>query len=499
MALRKIKSNPPLYPGSFDKPPLLTYINNAFVNEPSKALANAFVFIGADKHNVESSRQRWRVALGRFLQALFFCGTVVFSFLFARDWFGLSGARVTAILLGTCSGLVPFRIFLTADMSLLFWMTACLYFCGCIMRRPDVVACSVLAGACAGLATATKYNGLGVAVALPLAHFLAPGGFAAAWRRRSFYICGLSVPLAFVLANPYSVLDARKFAADFMFNYTVTPVYSGATGTGYGKFIACFPEIFGWPLVLLMPVIALLGLLSLFGPNQSDARKASLILAAVFLLYFWEIGSFPRMETRFVLPIAPVLLLMIAPGWQALVVRPAFLTAIVASLALYGLGSGWALGNTFAGDARMAAIEWARANFPSFAKVESAGACPKWTFLEDRKIEVQAFPSGRRRDQVFREKLGENKWVAARLAASDGRREANFLTPEGLHLRDPDYITVDSFYLGEKDAVPFMEALMQGKLGYRIVFEKQSPAPPRWAYPRRPDFTGGKFYILARD
>lgn len=499
MASQSIQSVPPLHPGTFDKPPLIAYLNNILVNEPTRAAGWVAVFLGADPHNADSIRQQWRTVVSRLLQAAFYAGIVIFCFLFARDWFGLAAARVTALLAATSAGFIPFKIFLTADISLVFWMTACLYFSGRIMRHPESVRLSVLAGVCAGLATATKYNGLGIAIALPLAHFLAPGGFTAAWRRRSFYLCGLAVPLAFVLANPYSVLDARNFVGDFMYNYIVTPVYGGQTGTGYGHFLRAFPEIFGLPLAWLLPAVIVLGLFSLRGPAQVGARKAMILLAAVFLLYFWKIGGFPRMETRFVLPVAPFVLLLAAPGWQMLARRPAVLTALIAPLCLYGLVSGWFVGRIFTQDARMAGIEWARANFPDRASVETAGHCPKWKFLEDRKLKTRGFPQGVSRHRLFRETLGDNAWVTARLAEKVERNDPNFLTPEALRERNPDYITIDSFYLHDADAAPFVRRLINGELGYRVVFEADTPAPPWWVYPQYPDFTRGTFWILARE
>jgi hypothetical protein len=499
MASRSVASVPPLHPGNFDKPPLLTYINNILVNESTRAAGWVAVCFGADPHNADSIRQQWRTVISRLLQACFYAGIVIFCYLFARDWFGLAAARVTALLIGTCSGLVPFKIFLTADISLVFWMTACLYFSGRIMRRPDSVRLSVLAGACAGLATATKYNGLGIAVALPLAHFLAPGGFPAAWRRRSFYLCGLAVALAFVLANPYSVLDARKFAGDFMYNYIVTPVYGGQTGTGYGAFLRAFPEIFGLPLAWLLPAVILLGLFSLRGPAPGGARRAMILLAAVFLLYFWKIGGFPRMETRFVLPVAPFVLLLAAPGWQSLARWPLVLSSIVAPLCLYGLASGWYVGHIFTQDARMAGIDWARANMPVEISIEAAGHCPKWKFLEDRKVKDRNFPKGVSRNRLFQEKFADNPWVTVRLAENLKRNDPGLLTPEALRERNPDYITIDSFYLHDTDTAPFVRRLINGELGYRVVFERETPAPPAWVYPQYPDFTRGTFWILARE
>ncbi len=498
MAFRSIQSSPPLHPGSFDKPPLLPYINNVLINEPSKIVANAAVFFGADAHNAESARWHWRTIVSRFLQWGFYAGTIVCAFLFARDWFGLASARVTAILLGTCSGFVPYKIFLTADLPLVFFMTACLYASGRVMKRPDSVGLSLTAGALAGLATAMKYNGLGIAIALPLAHFMAPGGFMAAWKRKSFYLAGIAVPLAFILANPYSVLDWQKFRADFMYNYVVTPVYGGQTGTDYRWFISKFPDIFGWPLALMIPIVLLIGIAHLFGRGRPGQRSAMILLAAVFALYFWKIGGFPRLETRFVLPMAPVVLLLACPGWQWLSRWRFVLPVIISPLAAYGLVSGWFVGQIFANDSRMAAILWARDNMPAAVKIEAANS-PRWDCLEDRRADVTKFPVGLRRNQIFGQTLAHNLWVKDRLATDQKENSADFFTEKALRARNPDYITLDSFYLQDEVASPFLRRLINGEFGYRVVFDREPPAPPKWVYPQNPDFTLVRFWILARD
>ncbi|MBJ7328099.1 MAG: glycosyltransferase family 39 protein [Chthoniobacterales bacterium] len=498
LAGRSLKSSPPLHPGSFDKPPLFSYLNKFLVNEPVRPVAYLVAYTSGNSRNIESVYRQCRTIASRILQAVFYAGTVVLCFLFAREWFGLASARVTALLLGTCSGFVPFKIFLTADMSLVFWMTACLYMSGRIMRDPGSIRVSLLAGACAGFATATKYNGLGIAIVLPLAHFLAPGGFTGAWRRRSFYLCGLAVPAAFILANPYCLFDWRRFAQDFMYNYTVTPVYGGQTGYGYGIFMRHIPSLIGQPLSWILPAVALAGLWPLGGKGGADMRRAMVLLMAALLLYFCKIGGFPRIEARFVLPVAPLIFLIACPGWQLLSRRQVILASLVVPLCLYGLASGWYVGNIFAQDARMSGIDWARQNFPPEARVESAGHCPKWQFLEDRKIEVTSFPQGVTRSRIFRENLADNEWVARRLARNIERNDPKFLTPEALSERKPNFITVDSFYLSDFDAAPFMRRLLSGELGYRIVFEQQTPLPPEWVYPQQPDFTCGTFYILGR-
>lgn len=498
MAFRSIGTSPPFHPGNFDKPPLLPYINNVLINEPSKWVGQVAVFFGANKHNTESARQHWRMILSRFLQASFYAGIIIFAFLFAREWFGQASARVIAILLATCSGLVPYKIFLTTDLPLAFFMTACLYFSGRIMKSPNSVKISLTAGACAGLATAMKYNGLGVAIVLPLAHFLAPGGFLSAWKRRSFYLAGLAVPATFILANPYSVLDAKKFTADFMFNYIVTPVYDGETGHGYGRFFAQFPDLLGWPLTYLLPILLGISLLTLIERGRSCERCAMVLLLSVFGLYYWKIGGFARIETRFVMPVVPFVLLMTAPAWQWMARWRGLLLPCVFPLAAYGLVSGWFVGKVFSEDARMEAISWARVNFPSQASVEAENS-PDWRWLEDKKITHKKFPVGIQRNKVFSEVFADNAWVKGRVADEQKDNPASFFTFEALQARNPDFITFTDRAALNVATGPYLKELLTGKFGYHVVFDKVTPAPPRWAYPQQPDFTRVHFWIMARD
>lgn len=436
--------------------------------------------------------------LSRFLQAGFYAGIIIFAFLFARDKFGQASARVTALLLATCSGLVPYKISLTTDLPLTFFMTACLYFSGRILLHPSSIKTSLIARACAGLATAMKYNGLGVAIVLPLAHFLAPGGFFGAWKRKSFFLAGLAVPVAFILANPYSVLDAKKFTADFMFNYIVTPVYDGEAGHGYGRFFAQFPDLFGWPLTYLFPALLGVSLFALFGSGRSNARRAMALLLGTFALYYWKIGGFPRIETRFVMPMIPFALLMIAPAWQWLSRWRTLLLLCVVPLVAYGLASGWFIGKIFAEDARMEAVVWARTNFPTQASIEGENS-PNWNWLENRKITYKKFPVGLRRNKIFSEAFADNSWVKERVSEEQKENPASFFTFDALHARNPDFITFTDRAYWDTATGPFLKDLLSEKFGCHVVFDKKTPPLPRWAYPQQPDFTRVRFWIMKRD
>lgn len=498
-AFKSIKKWPPLHPERFDTPPLHTYLNNTLINEPSKWVTGACVFFGADKINAEKSRWQARVIAARILQAVLMLGCVVCVYLFARDHVGLASARVSALLLATSASFLLTKIFLTADTSLVFWMLASLVASGQILKTGGMNA-SLLAGIFAGFATATKYNGLAIALAIPLAHMLYrdPRGALAFFKRRAFWVGGFAVPISFVIANPYCILNYKKFGSDFMYNYSVTPIYDGQTAkSGYGDFVASFPEIFGWPLCLLLPVLIVCGLAWTLRQKAWHALAAMALCAAVFALYFWKIGGFPRIETRFVLPTAPLLLLLAAPGWQLLARWKVAVVIPAALLALYGLASGHEITRLFAEDPRAYAIEWADQNFPDKCRIDASTGSPQWKLMPGKKTVVN-FPVGLDRNRRFSEALKDNPWVKDRLNKNMAQNRPEFFTPEELAARNPDFITVDSQNLRDKVAAPFLNELIAGKHGYEVAFEKEAPPLPSWVYPSEPNCLRMKFFILRK-
>jgi len=499
-AFKSIKKWPPLHPERFDTPPLHTYLNNTLINEPSKWVAGACVFFGADKILAEKIRWQARMLAARLLQAVLMLGCVVCVYLFSRDHFGRASARVNALLLATSASFLLNKIFLSSDISLVFWMLASLVASGRILKTGGMKA-SVLAGMFAGFATATKYSGLAVALAIPLAHMFHqdPRGILAFLRRRAFWVGGFAVPIAFVLANPYSVLNYRKFSSDFMYTYFVTPIYDGQTGgSGYGAFFAAFPEILGWPLCLVLPLLLVCGLGWVIWKKPESAFAAMILCAAVFALYFWKIGGFPRIETRFVLPMGPVLLLLAAPGWEFLARWRAAAVIPALLLGLHGLASGFEITRQFTEDPRMAALEWADQNFPKSCKVEASTGSPQWKWMVGKNVSVVNFPIGLDRNRRFSETLKDNPWVQERLKRNLSVNRPEFFTPGELAERNSDFITIDSQNLKDKMAAPFLKELLAGKHGYEVVFEKEAPPLPGWVYPSEPNCLRMKFYILGK-
>src|SRR5205807_3014027 len=126
------------------------------------------------------------------------------------------------------------------DSPLLFCMMLSLFFARRIVDAPTT-ANYLFAAITAGFAGATKYNGIAVAIALPVAHLLARGRDRLLSGR--FIMALAMVPIGFVIGCPGAVLEWRRFSTDFAYTYFVTPRYNGEGGLGYLDFIRTGPEV----------------------------------------------------------------------------------------------------------------------------------------------------------------------------------------------------------------------------------------------------------------
>lgn len=502
MAFRSLfaKDRPPMHPGEFLKPPFYTYVNHFVARLPATALSAPFFFAG--KPVQSDAYFRIRLILGRLLNLAIFAGLVTMVFWTARRYLGAPSARLAAALLATSAGLVPFQIYLTTDLALLFMMMASFVFACRIVRTPTM-GISVAAGLLAGLAAATKYNGLAVAAALPIAHLLAGSGnrILAAWRRPAAWACGAAVPAGFLIGNPYAVLDWPKFSSDFFYNYTTTPVYSGqTTGHGYAAFFQAYPEIFGWPAlaILLAGLLASVLVLASRDQRRLDGAWALWLLAvAVVALYTWQIGSFPRMKTRFVLPMAPFILLLAAIGFPILLRFRRSVLALLAVTIAYNVVCGWWIGELFRNDPRMVMLPLIEERITGSPNVEISKSIPPIALIPGRKIRAVRMPAGIGRAEIFDGIFAENEEMQKLKGRWKPRAGAEWFTSESRAKRNPDWIIWCTKDL-EKVVAADYEALFDPSSGYAVAFDATSPALPWWAYPQEPDFLINRTTIWER-
>ena len=174
------------------------------------------------------------------------------------------------------------------------------------------------AGALAGLAAATKYNGL--ILGAPLALLLAFGGPRATrgWRHRGRRVL-VVVPCAIVAAvaaSPFAVIDYQTFTRDFLFEMRHLQEGHGAVDLGRGwLYHAAFtlPVGAGWPVM----AAALAGLLMAVRRRPLTA----ILLFAFPVCYYISAGSGRTVFVRYMVPIAPFLALAAGVSISAVTAR----------------------------------------------------------------------------------------------------------------------------------------------------------------------------------
>lgn len=500
MAFRTIFSSdrPPGHPGNFSKPPFYTYVNHVAARLPAQALS-WFVSPGGGEVR-DDAYFRIRLILGRLLNLAIFAGATLLIFALANAYYGAVAARMAALIFSTTAGYVVYQVFLTTDLALIFMMLASFAAAAAIVRNPTV-GISVAAGLLAGLATATKYNGLAVAAALPVAHLLASRGnpVLACLRRPAAWLCGLAVPVGFVLGNPYAIFDWPKFSADFIYNYETTPVYGGVVeGTGYAVFLERIPELLGWPALGFLVLGAFAGLFALRRGPFGDAWKLVVLAAVVAGLYFWRIGDFPRIATRFVLPVTPFLLLIAACGFGVLM-RWRYATApVLVALIAYNLASGWWVGSLFREDPRMRLIPVIVEASHGSAKVEMSKSIPYLHKLAGEKIRRIEMPGAIERGQIFTQIFEDREDMEKFRGRWKAEAGPEWFSAAERAKRNPDFVVWCENEV-EAPVRPYFEELLREESGYHIIFDAETPSRPWWAYPTRPEFVPNRTIVWQRN
>ena len=450
--------------------------------------------------------------LSRGLTVLLFAGVAWLSCLAVTRAAGAHAGRMIALSSVTYTGLLLHGHYLTSDIPVAFWMVVVFLFAQAQVKDPRARN-YVMAGLFTGVAAATKYNGLAVGLAIPVFHWVAHLGRGPLLKTlfdiRLFVALGM-VAVGFVLANPYAVLSHDRFIEDFRYNYITTQVYDGqdAQDTNYGAFGLYLIQIFGPPLAVIVAAGVLASLARL---RRADAVERATVAAAaaVCLLYFVKFGGMPRLVPRFALPVAPLLLIAAAPGWASLFkARPKLATPIVWGVAAYGALVGLWIGHRFAADPRTAAQAWAVEHVPPDAMMESTRYSPRFFKLPDYRGQnaLAPFISGRR--TVLVKALESDPDVAEKVKALESESEIGFFSAATLRERRPDFIAMNSLFYGrfleppKSDLYPQMYAYLNGllreELGYRIVFDQQTPPAPRWVHLSGLRFVDNRMVILKR-
>ena len=296
-------------PHYFENPPLLTY---ALLLELVACVPLAQLF-GILQYSDSLARQLFLspepfYLLARLNGVLIGTATVFLTYLVARRLLGETTALLSALVLAVAFLHVRNSHFAVNDVPATFLLMAMVYFASRVLadgRARDYL----LGGVFLGLAVATKYNmGIG-AVVLIAAHLLRLNRWQLALRLRShapLVLAGGVSLLAFVLANPFAVLDLGAFVKGFVGQYRWTKDIFTTYGTSMALVILRVLRIGFGPFALALAAVGI--------PLMGSRRlRQALLLASFPAVYvaFFVLGS-SVFYNRFAVPLLPFLAIFAA-------------------------------------------------------------------------------------------------------------------------------------------------------------------------------------------
>lgn len=167
----------------------------------------------------------------------------------------------------------------------------------------------VIAGIGFGFACATKYTG-GIVVAPLLVagavQFAQPAGRAAAIR--GLLVAGTLALTAFVIANPYALLDFSAFRDGLSHQSSVTDDANGKLGLTHGSGIYYYLWTLTWGLGWVPAVAAVAGTVMLW----RDERRLALLMSPAIIVFFVFMGTQGRYFGRWLMPALPLFCLLAA-------------------------------------------------------------------------------------------------------------------------------------------------------------------------------------------
>lgn len=487
---------------NFNRPHLVTYAHLLFSHFPAFAAQTLFDLPAPEKDRII-------ILISRILNLAAFVGCGFFVYVWTKKFAGVFPAALASAVLLFGPGYGMHAKFLTADIPLAFLMLAAFHFSLRIFETGRVRD-YLTAGFFAGIAVGAKYNGLFVATAIAVAHFLRCGK-TGGWKtvfNRNFAIAVLWTPLGMFVADPAILLNFREFVSDVYVNFSVVRFYEGNIhGNSFGKFLAHSLELFGFSAALVFVSNCLA--FYFFLKNKLPLRARVLFVASwsVFLVYFAAMGFSPRLDVRYVLPAYVFLVPACAVLFSVLGKKSAVFAA--SAVLVYGSACLWIVGERFAGDPRMEAVRWVENNARG-SVLETSHYSPTWSAVLGESYQTVKMPNiNHNKMPVIQHLFEKGSYVFAKIEeiTQKSRKNASFYSRERLDIRDPDYVAINSIFAnqftGNPEVFPrvadYFEKLLGEKFKYRIVFERENPvAVPWWAYPKGAGNVQSRMVILQR-
>lgn len=377
-------------------------------------------------------------------------------------------SRSAGLTAAVCWAILPAAVihghFATVDVPATFFVACALAFGARMLREPSW-RFAVAAGACAGLAAATKYNCGLVLFGLLTAAFLAKGS------RTRLCMAAAAVGgcvAAFLIACPAVWMSWPRFWADFTFELQKSQQGMGllfqSTGNGY-----VYHFVSSLRYGLAMPMLALC-VVALVVAAVRVRRPGNLYLFGYLAPYYLVIGAAQVRYLRYVIPILPVLVLFVG-GWlgephaEARALRRA-VRALGALAVMMTVLITMALCSTMAGgDARDAARAYVASHLPSGSII--AFATTPFYYTPRLTPAFGAPTSGSARRQLILEGAGP---FVFRLPAQDTEWDESVLAAP-----KPDAVIVSDLETQDAERLHYLPAvhfLQQVRNAYEpVVFE----------------------------
>jgi 4-amino-4-deoxy-L-arabinose transferase-like glycosyltransferase len=378
--------NGDLNPHYFENPPLLTYailIELQIILHAGQLLG--FLHSATDIGTQQAVDPTPLYIMVRTQVALLGTGTVLLTYLIARRLLDVKSALLGALVLAVSFLHVRDSHYAVNDIPATFLLMTSVYFASRVFtdgRRRDYV----LGGIFLGLAVATKYNvGLG-AVALLAAHLLSRKNHPRLLDIRAhlpLLAAAAASLLAYVLANPYSVLDSAAFLKDFSSQYHWTADPFSTSDTSMAEMILRVLSVGIGPAILVASVLGL-------GVMVFRRRREMALLASFPLVYlaFFLMGS-SLFYARFAIPMLPFIALfagyavvyaahaarVVVPRWGVAIIAVAIIALMVAPSVVLDVRHDSLLR---AEDTRLLLGRWVEQNIPPGSKIGLEG----YTFLD---------------------------------------------------------------------------------------------------------------------
>jgi hypothetical protein len=261
--------------------------------------------------------------LSRLLSVIFQLVTVALLFRIGRHCFDDTTGLYAAWLGAVTMGLVNMAHFATGESMLVMLCLWALWRCSHVAER-GTTRDYALAGLATGLACSTKYTPWVLAVAFLVAH-LAGRGVRHALSPRGIGLMALTMACTiggFVLGSPYAVLSWPMFKHALVVTW-FTGAPSGSLANverSWIPYIGILGNALGWPLFVLSLVGMVLGLLRAFGRDvELRVRSGFLIHVAWIAAFYAFYGVTSHRALRFIVPIAPSLVLLAATAGTSIV------------------------------------------------------------------------------------------------------------------------------------------------------------------------------------